>query len=160
MSNPQSSRRTPLSTDPVGSIVGEFMEEKRKEWQEEKARQAPKKRNPFVLPFLIALCLGVWIAPSLMPPREPGLTPETLTQGARVNLYLASLRVREYRATYRRLPANLVQAGVDTTGIIYVRSSDSVFELSTRVHGARMVYRSTLPDSVFLGANLRIRGIS
>ena len=160
MSDPQSLRRTPLSTDPVGSLVGEFMEEKRKERQEEKARQAPKKRNPFMMPFLIVLCLAVWIAPSLMPPREPVLTPEILEQGARLNLYLASLRVREYHVSHQRLPATLTQVGVDTTGILYVRSSDSVFELVTRVQGARMVYRSSLPDSVFLGANLRIRGIS
>ena len=136
------------------------MQERRKELQEEKARQVPKKRNPFVLPLLVVLCAAVWLAPSLMPPREPVLTPETLAQGARLNLYLASLRVREYHATHQRLPASLAQVGVDTTGILYVRSSDSVFELVTRVQGSRMVYRSTLPDSVFLGANLRIRGIS
>jgi len=68
--------------------------------------------------------------------------------------------VKNYHATHRRLPPTLSQAGVDTTGIGYVRSSDSAFELSTRVQGSRMVYRSTIPDSVFLGPNLRLRGIS
>ena len=51
-----------MANDPVGSLVGEFMEEKRKERQEEKARQVPKKRNPFVVPLLVALCAGIWIA--------------------------------------------------------------------------------------------------
>jgi len=160
MPDPQFSNRTPVATDAVGSLVGEFMAEKRKEQQEEKARQAPRKRNPFVVPVLLALCLAVWSAPSLMPPREPVLTPETLERSARLTLYLASLRVRQYHQVNKRLPANLVQAGVDTTGIVYLRNNDSQFELSTRVQGARMVYRSALPDSVFLGANLRIRGIS
>lgn len=149
-----------MANDPVGSLVGEFMEEKRKERQEEKARQIPRKRNPFVVPILFAICLSVWVAPSLMPPREPTLSPDMMERSARLTLYLASLRIREYLHTHKRLPANLVQAGVDTTGIVYVRSTDSVFELSTRVQGTRMVFRSTLPDSVFLGASLRIRGMS
>jgi hypothetical protein len=153
-------RRTPLANNPVGSLVGEFMEEKRKERQEEKARQVPRKRNPFIVPLLVALCSAIWIAPSLMPPREPVLSPATLEQGAKLTLYLASLKVKNYHATHNRLPPTLTQAGVDTTGIGYVRSSDSVFELSTRVLGSRLVYRSTLPDSLFLGSNLRLRGIS
>jgi hypothetical protein len=153
-------RRTPLQNNPVGSLVGEVMEEKRKERLEEKARQVPKRRNPFIVPLLIALCSAIWIAPSLMPPREPALSAATLEQGAKLTLYLASLKVKNYLATHQRLPATLTLAGVDTTGIGYVRSSDSVFELSTRVQGSRMVYRSTVPDSVFLGPNLRLRGIS
>jgi len=153
-------RHTPLANDPVGSLVGEFMEEKRKERQEEKARQVPKKRNPFVIPLLVTLCAAIWIAPSLMPPREPTLSAATLENGAKLTLYLASLKVKNYHATHRRLPPTLSQAGVDTTGIGYVRSSDSAFDLSTRVQGSRMVYRSTIPDSVFLGPNLRLRGIS
>ena len=149
-----------MANDPVGSLVGEFMEEKRKERQEEKARQVPKKRNPFVVPLLVALCAGIWIAPSLMPPREAVLTQATLENSAKLTLYLTSLRIRSYLATHKRLPPTLAQAGADTTGITYVRSSDSVFELSTRVQGTRLVYRSTLPDSVFLGPTLRVRGIS
>src|SRR5262245_12448881 len=60
------SKRTPIANDPVGSLVGEFIEEKRKEIQEEKARRVPKKRNPFVLPLVVVLCAAIWIAPSLM----------------------------------------------------------------------------------------------
>lgn len=151
--------RTPIANDPVVSLVGEFMEEKRRERQEEKARQVPKKRNPFVVPLLLALCAAIWVAPSLMPPRDPVLTPDTLERSAKLTLYLASIRVRGYLETHKRLPQDLAQAGVDSTGIGYVRTSATVFELSTRVQGSRLIYRSTLPDSVFLGRNLRIRGI-
>jgi hypothetical protein len=160
MADSQFAKPTPVANDPVGSLVGEFMQEKKKERLEEKARLAVRKRNPLVIPFLVALCLAIWVAPSLMPPREPPLPPETLEQSARLTLYLASLRVREYHDSHKRLPANLEQAGVDTAGIAYLRSTASVFELSTRVQGTRLVYRSTFPDSVFLGGNLRIRGIS
>lgn len=154
------SNRTPIASDAVGSLVGEFMEEKRKERVEEKARQAPRKRNPLVVPFLLALCLAIWVAPSLMPPREPVLSPATLEQGGRLTLYLASLKVRAYHDTHQRLPANLAQAGVDSAGIVYWRATDSAFELSMRVLGSRLVYKSIQPDSVFLGPQLRIRGIS
>lgn len=160
MPDPQFAKPTPVANDPVGSLVGEFMQEKKKERLEEKARLAVRKRNPLVIPFLVALCLAIWVAPSLMPPREPPLPPETLEQSARLTLYLASLRVREYHDSHKRLPPNLEQAGVDTTGIAYSRATESVFELSTRVQGTRLVYRSTLPDSVFLGGHLRLRGIS
>jgi hypothetical protein len=164
MPDPQFANRapspTPVAANPVGSLVGEFMEEKRKELAEEKARQKPKKRNPLIVPFLTALCLFIWVAPSLMPPREPPLSPETIENSARITLYLASLRIREYHRLNRQLPATLTQAGVDTTGITYTRATDSLFELSTRVQGSRMVYRSSQPDSLFLGPNLRIRGIS
>jgi hypothetical protein len=159
MSNPQLSKPTPIGNDPVGSLVGEFLDEKKKERAEEKARQAPRKRNPFVLPFLIAVVLAIWIGPSLMAPPEPVLTVETMEHGARVTVYLASLRVREYRAKHQRLPLTLTEAGVDSTGLLYSRSSESVFELSTRVQGTKLTYRSTMPDSVFL-AGTGLRGIS
>jgi hypothetical protein len=153
-------KRTPLANDPVGSLVGEFMEEKRREIQEEKARRLPKKRSPFVIPLMIVLCAFVWIAPSLMPPREPPIPQQTLEQSAKLTLYLASIRVKGYLDSHKRLPPNLTQAGVDSTGIEYARTSESIFELSTRVQGTRIVYRSSVPDSVFLGPKLRIRGMS
>lgn len=136
------------------------MEEKRREQKEEAARRVKPKRSPFVVPVLVALCLAVWIAPSLMPPREPPLSVDTLERSARLTLYLASLRIREFHASHKRYPVNLTEAGIDTMGIVYVRNAETAFELSTRVQGSRMVYRSTQPDSLFLGANLRLRGIS
>ena len=160
MPDPRYPKLTPVATDPVGALVGEFVQEKKKEFQEEKARQAARKRSPLVVPFLAVLCLAIWIAPSLMPPREPTLSQETLEQSARLSLYLASLRVRDYHDSHKRLPASLSQVGVDSTGIDYLRSAGSNFELSTRVQGTRLVYKSTIPDSVFLGPNVRIRGIS
>jgi hypothetical protein len=142
MNDSQQSRRTPLANDPVGSLVGEFMDEKQRELKAEAVRTARPRRSPFAIPALVALCLAIWVAPSLMPPREP------------------VLRVREFHSSHKRLPVNLVEAGVDTSGVIYWRGTDSAaFELSTSVQGTRMVYRSTQPDSVFLGPNLRIRGV-
>jgi hypothetical protein len=151
-------KRTPISTDPVGALVGEFIEEKRREIKEDKDRQRPRKRSPLVVPLLIVLCAAVWIAPSLMPPRNPVIAPETIERGARLTLYLASLRIRQYESLHQQLPAHLSQAGVDTIGLTYSRHGGSVFELSTYVMGSNMVYRSTQSDSAFLGTD-RIRGM-
>jgi hypothetical protein len=160
MREPQVANRTPLGNDPVGSLVGEFMEEKRREKAEEKARQASRKRSPILVPLLVLLCAGIWTASMLVPTREPVLTHETIERSARLSLYLASLRIREYMTANKRLPATLLDAGVDTTGITYTRATNTIFELSTGVQGSRLMYRSTMPDSTFLGPRLRIRGIS
>ena len=153
-------KRTPLANDPVGSLIGEFMEEKRREIQQDRARRVTKKRNPVVVPLMIVLCAFIWIAPSLVPPRESPIEQQTLENSAKLTLYLASIRVKAYVDAHRRLPPNLYQAGVDSTGIEYTRSAANVFELSTRVQGTRIVYRSSVPDTVFLGPHLRVRGIS
>lgn len=160
MPDPRFSKPTPVAVDPVGALVGEFVQERKKEQQAEKSRQASRKRSPLVLPLLAVVCLAIWIAPSVMLPREEPLTQETLEHGARLTLYLASLRVREYLDAHKRLPTNLTQAGLDTVTIAYSRRTDSIFELSMRVNGASLVYNSTLPDSLFLGPNIRIKGIS
>jgi hypothetical protein len=159
MPDHQSAKRTPLSNTPVGTLVGEFMEEKARELQDGKTRKVQRKRHPLTVPVLLVLCLAVWISPSLMPQREPMLPPELIERGTRLSLYLASLRIRQYQATHQRLPADLAEAVVDSTGITYATHGTAAFELSSRVRGVPMVYRSTQPDSVFLG-NDRIRGIS
>ncbi len=159
MTNPEPAHRAPSANETVGSLVGEFMEEQRREQSAELARKKPGTRSPLVLPLLAILCLAVWIAPSLMLPRAPVPTVEMLDHGARMTLYLTSLQVRQFHDSTRRLPATLIEAGADTAGIGYTRSTDSVFELSTKVQGTSLTYRSTQPDSVLLG-NARLRGVS
>ncbi len=137
------------------------MEEKRREIREDMARRnEPKKRNPLIIPLMIVLCTFIWIAPSLVPGRESSVGRETLENSAKMTLYLASIRVKAYVDANRKLPLNLFQAGVDSTAIDYKPGLDLVFELSTRVQGTNIVYRSTVPDTVFLGPALRVRGIS
>jgi hypothetical protein len=160
MPDPRFPKPTPIAVDPVGALVGEYVEERKKEIQAAKARHTSRKRSPLVVPLLVAVCLAIWIAPSFMLPREPEISQETLEKSARLSLYLASLRVRAYLDTHKRLPANLTQVGVDTVGVFYWRSTNTTFELSTTFQGTRLVYQSTLPDSVFLGAGVRIKGIS
>ena len=101
------------------------------------------------------LCIGLWVAPSFATPPGPQMTRAAVEQNARLNLYLTSLKVREYIATNHRLPESLGVLGVDSIGIEYSRTR-SQFELVMHVHGRPLVYRSTIPDSVFLGESLRL----
>ena len=123
-------------------------------------RPSPPLRYNIILVAATLVCIGLWIVPSVVPSREPVLTSERVEQNARLNLYLTSLRVREYVAANRKLPASLAELGVDSIGVGYARGARTEFELSMRVNGMPVVFKSTVPDSVFLGENLRIRGIS
>jgi hypothetical protein len=120
---------------------------------------AGQRRYNIILVAATLVCVGLWIIPSFVPSREAVMTPEQVEQNARLNLYLTSLRVREYVAANRKLPASLAELGLDPAGVEYSRRAGSVFELSMRVNGLSVVFRSTVSDSV-LGENLRIRGIS
>jgi hypothetical protein len=117
-----------------------------------------QKPHTGVLVMATVLCVALWAAPSLVPAREPAISPVTAEQSARLNLYLTSLRVREYRAANKRLPESLAIIGVDSTGLGYSRLTRSEFELSTRVNNTSLVYKSSVPDSVFLGEDLRVEG--
>lgn len=148
----------PAANDPVRALVGEFMEEKRREQADDTSSSRTRRRNPGALAILVLVCAAVWVAPSLMLPPAPEPTAEELERGARLSLFLTALEIRQYQDSAQRLPASLAELGTSERGIEY-SAADSVYELSTRVAGTLLVYRSTLPDSVFLG-NLRIRGIS
>ena len=120
---------------------------------------ADQKTHTSVLVLAAVLCVALWAAPAIVPSQEPALSPQAAEQNARLNLYLTSLRVREYIAANRKLPESLAELGVDH-GVEYSRGARTEFELSIRVNGTPVVFKSTVPDSVFLGENLRIHGIS
>ena len=121
----------------------------------------PTQRRRYNLTVVMAtlVCIALWVAPSFATPPEPEMTREAVEQNARLSLYLASLKVREYLTANRRLPESIGGLGVDSTGIEYSHTR-SQFELSTRVQGRPLVYKSTVPDSVFLGENLRVAGVN
>ena len=120
----------------------------------------PKLRYNITLVAAALVCVALWVAPSLATSPEPQLSGAVIEQNARLRLYLTSLKVREYLTSNKRLPESLDIPGVDSIGIEYSRDRRAQFELSMRVHGSRLVYRSTMPDSMFLGESLQIRGIN
>jgi hypothetical protein len=94
-----------------------------------------------------------------MPPADAQLSPATIERSARLTIYLASLRIREFQDEQHRLPSSLGEAGIDAAGVDYDRTSDSVFVLTTTLDGTSLRYQSDTADSTFLGPDAGIRGI-
>lgn len=157
------SERTPGSRSPrpnneVGALIGEYLAEKKRERAEE-ARQARRQRSrPLVVTILVVLCAVTAALPSFLDERADPLPAERIDTGTRLSVFLASERIRDFQLRTGRLPDNLREAGVDSMGLSYWRSTDSVFELSSDYGGSRVRYHSTAPSGEFLGPALRILG--
>jgi hypothetical protein len=144
--------------DPVRALVGEFLEEKQRERTIELAKQQERKRSPVVTILAAVVCGLVWILPSVNPPEVLAPAPEQVDASARMQVYLAAQRVFAYQRANGRLPADLPQAGVDSTGLTYWRSTDSLFELRTIAGGVPVAYRSTMNQAAFLGNTVQVLG--
>jgi hypothetical protein len=156
------SQPTPASShrvdDPVRTLVGEFMEEKKRERTIELAQQKKRKRSPIVTVLAAVVCGLVWILPSVNPPEAMAPAPERVDASARMQVYLAAQRVFAYQRANGRLPADLRQAGVDSTGLVYWRSTDSLFELRTIAGSVPVAYRSNMNQAAFLGNTFQVLG--
>jgi hypothetical protein len=156
------SHPTPASSgrddDHVRALVGEFMEEKKRERKLELDRQKTRKRSPIVTVVAAIVCAMVWILPSLNPPPLLAPSPERVDASARMQVYLAAQRVVAYQRAHGRLPADLHQAGVDSSGLTYWRSTDSLFELRTIAGGVPLAYRSTMKQAEFLVNTFQVLG--
>lgn len=92
---------------------------------------------------VLALCILSWGAlaytwlakPAWLFPPDPAAsrTPSEREARLRFGLYLERERVLEFRATHRRLPATLAEAGDVEEGIEYTVSGDSTFVVSAMV---------------------------
>jgi hypothetical protein len=151
---------TPASTsaqsrDQVRALVGEYLDQKKRETHETSLVEAPRRLRTALMVVGIITCAIVWILPSLVKPPVEAPTPERVEASARMTLFLAAERVRAYQRASGKLPATLAQAGADTTGISYFRATDSLFEMWTTANGARIMYRSTMNNAEFLGTTLQ-----
>lgn len=159
MRQPTPHSPSPASRDSVDAIIGEFIAVKKQEKAEEIAAEQAgerRKKRPILAAFAVIVCAAIWILPSFLMPQNPPPTPERLEAGARVTIYLASERIRTFQQRSGRLPDRLSDAGVDSNGLSYRKSSAVDFELSTEVNGARLQYRSTTPPTAFLGSAYQI----
>jgi hypothetical protein len=159
---PSMSQPTPVSSgraeDPVRALVGEFLEEKQRERTRDDARRLKRGRSPIVTVVAAIVCAMVWILPSLNPPELWAPSPERVDASARMQVFLAAQRVFAYQRQTGRLPADLSQAGVDSNGLTYWRSTDSLFELRTIAGGVPLAYRSTMSQAEFLGNTFQVLG--
>jgi hypothetical protein len=156
MPNPTPASVPASSSETVHALVGEFFEHKQREAQELALAEAPRRGRKLLASVAFVVCAAAWILPSLYPPPQPPVSPQRLDASARMTLFLASERVRAFERVHQRLPRTLVEAGVDTTGISFWRSTSSGFEIGTTVNGARLLYDSNTPNVAFLGSTLQV----
>lgn len=148
----------PTSNQTVGALIGEFIVEKQREKEEEARRIAKSRPRSLAIAVLLVLCVAVAGLTLFLERPEPPPSADRIEAGARVRLFLASERVRDFQRRTGALPPNLVEASIDSAGLTYWRSTDSVFEIWTEVAGRRLHYRSTMPSADFLGSAMRLLG--
>lgn len=135
----------------VQALVAEFLQEKRREIEEE-AKVTNKRSNRYlVVGALTFVCLAAWLAPYPSPSTytRPDLKVE-LASG-RMTLFLAAQSVTHFRATRGRLPITLVEAGVEGAKIVYNPGIEGSFTLSTHVRDQGITYDSSAPLQSILG---------
>lgn len=148
----------PSTDQTVGTLIGEFMVEKKREREEEARRSARARPRRLTVITLLALCIAVAGLTLFLERPEPPPSPDRIEAGARIRLYLASERVRNFQRRTGALPMHLAEASIDSTNLSYWRSTDSAFEIWTEVGGERLSYRSTMPSAEFLGSAMRLVG--
>jgi hypothetical protein len=142
----------PTSKANVAAIVGEIMEEQRKN-AEEPASSRSRFLPSYVAAMLVfALCGWAWIAPPawLVPPPVAAPSREYREASARVALALHAQRIDAYRASHGRLPRTKQEVGILSDQITYDRADSLNFELTSRVDGQPVSYKSTQPRDRYL----------
>jgi hypothetical protein len=141
----------PTSKANVAAIVGEIMEEQRKNAEE------PASRSRFIPSYVaatlvFALCAWAWIAPPAWLVPRPVAAPsrEYREASARVALALHAQRIEAYRASHGRLPRSKNEVGILSDQITYDRADSVNFELGSRVDGQPVTYKSSQPRDRYL----------
>lgn len=142
-------RPTPKAN--VAAIVTEIMEEARK--NAEPATSKSRLLPTYVTAGIVfAMCAWVWLAPPawLVPRPQGPPSREYREASTRVALALHAQRIEAYRASHGRLPRTKQEVGIGSEQIAYERSDSLSFELSARVDGQPVNYRSTQPRDRYL----------
>ena len=141
----------PTSKANVAAIVGEIMEEQRKN------AEVPASRSRFIPSYVaatlvFALCAWAWVAPPAWLVPRPVAAPsrEYREASARVALALHAQRIEAYRASHGRLPRSKNEVGILSDQITYDRADSVNFELGSRVDGQPVTYKSSQPRDRYL----------
>ena len=142
----------PTSKADVAAIVGEIMEEQRKNAEQPAPSGSPFVPSYVVATLVVALCAWAWIAPPawLVPKRVAAPSREYREASARVALALNAQRIEAYRASNGRLPSSKQEVGILSDQISYDQTGRLTFELSSRVDGQPVTYKSTQPRDRYL----------
>ena len=136
----------------VAALVTEIVEEARRNAEE----PAPSKSR--VIPsyvaagLVFALCAWAWVAPPAWLVPRPIAAPSRNYREAstRVALALHAQRVEAFRSSRGYLPRSKQEVGIDSDQIVYVVTDSLTFQLSARVDGETITYRSSQPRDRYL----------
>lgn len=133
------------------SLVGEFFNEKKQE-REAAARSRrpmpPWRRIASIL--AIVGCAAAWLVPSLGPRPAPAVSAGREDAGARLTLFLASQRVRDFEQRNGRLPNTATESGISDPRIGYRLTGPNTFTLSMTQEGKRWFLPSTAADTAYM----------
>ena len=143
-------RPTPKAN--VAAMVSEIMEEARK--NAEAANPRPSRRVPSWVSaaIVIAMCAWAWIAPPkwILPPTVAAPSRGYREASVRVALALHAQRIEAYRASHGRLPRTKEEVGITGDDVTYNRADSLSYELSGRVDGQPVSYKSSQPRDRYL----------
>ena len=136
----------------VAALVTEIVEEARRNAEE----PAPSKSR--VIPsyvaagLVFALCAWAWVAPPAWLVPRPIAAPSRNYREAstRVALALHAQRVEAFRSSHGYLPRSKQEVGITSDQIVYVVTDSLAFQLSARVDGETITYRSSQPRDRYL----------
>jgi hypothetical protein len=136
----------------VAALVTEIVEEARRNAEE----PAPSKSR--VIPsyvaagLVFALCAWAWVAPPAWLVPRPIAAPSRNYREAstRVALALHAQRVEAFRSSHGYLPRSKQEVGIASDQIVYVVTDSLAFQLSARVDGETITYRSSQPRDRYL----------
>lgn len=141
------------------TLAGEYLIEKKEEREAEaRNRRPPRPWRRIVSIAAIAACGAVWLVPSLGTRPTPAVSAGRQDASARLTLYLASRRVRDFEERNGRLPSNGMESGISDPRIAYRLTGPNTFALSLSHNGQRWVLPSTFADTSYLHAAMRNLG--
>jgi hypothetical protein len=151
---------TPAGIPSVNSkakaLVEEFLEEKRREAPLQGSASRAEQGRTITVAVLALICAAAWLAPYPTTSEIEPVDPVFEAASARLTVFLAATKVKEYYARHARLPASLKEAGISEPAIDYGPGTDSSFTLETISTGQRIVFDSHKELHMVLGGSVSI----
>jgi hypothetical protein len=143
-------RPTPKAN--VAALVTEIMEEAKKNAEQPAPSKSRLIPSYIAAGLVFALCAWAWIAPPdwLVPTPIAAPSREYREASARVALALNAQRIDAYRSAHGRLPRTKQEVGIAGDQFSYDATDSLTFELTARVDGTPVTYKSTQPRDRYL----------
>ena len=120
--------------------------------------ERPRSRLPFQLGLIglaVALAAILVLQPAWLFSKPPVESPALREASLRARMFVQIERIEQFRSANARLPASLVEAGIDSTGMRYAISG-SGYSLSGTNHQVTLTYLSSQAPKDFLGSSYRL----